>query len=257
MPTQGNTCLEQVLVSVIEQSENASLAKININKAIELINELKATNGISSFKANMDDFWLDLNRIIHPKANFTRITDEQRLWQIKSEKADELSNIFPQLTLPEIVAIRSYASYSEVVNSALYDLNTEKINRYKNYINVLSSALSKVESYDGMVYRTKKISREYSRNKYVVGKIVTETGFISSSHTSFWNHANYSGETTRFFIKSKTGHILKQLSKHQKEKEVLFNIGTSFKVISAKMNTEDKFCSSCFDIVLEEINSIY
>ena len=175
VPTQGNTCLEQVLVSVIEQSENASLAKININKAIELINELKATNGISSFKANMDDFWLDLNRIIHPKANFTRITDEQRLWQIKSEKADELSNIFPQLTLPEIVAIRSYASYSEVVNSALYDLNTEKINRYKNYINVLSSALSKVESYDGMVYRTKKISREYSRNKYVVGKIVTET----------------------------------------------------------------------------------
>lgn len=129
------------------------------------------------------------------------------------------------LSTKEAVSIRDYTahSYAKINFQLREDKTTPSILMMAKVIN---NALNKMPSYQGKVWRDVDLP-DSVLSSYVVGSVVIEKGFSSSS---------YSGERFkklphRLLIHSKSGKIIQSLSVLPNEDEVLFKSGTKFKVL--------------------------
>ena len=130
-----------------------------------------------------------------------------------------------KLTTAEEDAIKDYsgAAYGQV-NSHLR--NGVPMPGYLSDVSDnLSSALSKLPDYKGMVYRGTDLDPAQVA-RYVPGQTVTESAFTSSSSTR-----PFPGNT-QFTIMSSSGKDISGLSSIPNEDEVLFNKGAHFTVLS-------------------------
>lgn len=102
---------------------------------------------------------------------------------------------------------------------------------FEKYRKVMNSALDKLESYKGTVYRGSDLSLEVI-NKYKkaaeTGEPYTENYYLSTSKSE----KKAFERNTIYEIKSKTGKQIEELSYFSQEKEVLFKEGTKFKINS-------------------------
>ena len=91
---------------------------------------------------------------------------------------------------------------------------------------VINNALNKIPSYQGKVWRDVDLP-ESVLSSYVVGSVVIEKGFSSSSYSD----ERFKKLPHRLLIHSKSGKIIQSLSVLSNEDEVLFKSGTKFKVL--------------------------
>lgn len=102
---------------------------------------------------------------------------------------------------------------------------------FERYKKVMNSALDKLESYKGYVFRGADLSSEII-NKYKkaaeTGEPYTENYYLSTSK----DREGVFDRNTMYQIKSKNGKQIEELSFFSEEKEVLFKEGTKFKINS-------------------------
>lgn len=102
---------------------------------------------------------------------------------------------------------------------------------FERYKKVMNSALDKLESYKGYVFRGADLSSEII-NKYKkaaeTGEPYTENYYLSTSKSK----DTVFDRNTFYEIKSKNGKQIEKLSFFSEEKEVLFKEGTKFKINS-------------------------
>lgn len=128
----------------------------------------------------------------------------------------------------ECALVKSYSdgTYGDV-NAALRKGSwTEQEHAYNK---VLNSALRKMPPFSGTVWRGASLGTE-AQKAYVVGNIVEERAFTSTSTSS--NHSQTTKGNTRYVItaKGRRGANIRKLSHHGSENEVLFQSRTFFKV---------------------------
>lgn len=133
-----------------------------------------------------------------------------------------------KLSKKESLAIIGYTgSFYKQLNKALRNGDvTPKVSRYEALLN---SALNKMPPFKGVTYRTiDKLSKK-DLSRYLVGAIVTESFFVSSSELEKVN--GFSGKV-QFIINGKNGRKIADLSLYPHEKEVLFKSKSRFIVTS-------------------------
>jgi hypothetical protein len=142
------------------------------------------------------------------------------------DDAGGLSNL-PEvkLTTAEEDAIKDYSGSAYVQLNSHLRAGAPMPSSLTDLSSNLSSALSKLPDYKGMVYRGTTLD-DAALAKYVQGKVVTEDAFTSSSTTR-----PFPGNT-QFTIFSSSGKEISGLSSIPTEDEVLFNKGTHFQVLS-------------------------
>lgn len=129
-----------------------------------------------------------------------------------------------KLSKKESLAIIGYTgSFYKQLNKALRNGDvTPKVSRYEALLN---SALNKMPPFKGVSYRTiDKLSKK-DLSRYLVGAIVTESFFVSSSELEKVN--GFSGKV-QFIINGKNGRKIADLSLYPHEKEVLFKSKSRF-----------------------------
>ena len=108
---------------------------------------------------------------------------------------------------------------------------------FEKYGKVMNSALDKLESYKGTVYRGSDLSLEVI-NKYKkaaeTGEPYTENYYLSTSK----DREGVFDRNTMYQIKSKNGKQIEELSLFSEEKEVLFKEETKFKINSVYFDEE-------------------
>ena len=129
------------------------------------------------------------------------------------------------LSTKEAVSIRDYTahSYAKINSQLREDKTTPSIFMMAKVIN---NALNKMPSYQGKVWRDVDFP-DSVLSSYVVGGIVVEKGFSSSSYSD----ERFKKLPHRLLIHSKRGKIIQSLSVLPNEDEVLFKSGTKFKVL--------------------------
>jgi hypothetical protein len=149
----------------------------------------------------------------------------------------KLKPLAPELSKEEKTAIFGYSDNEYfALNRYLRGVANPKNPEYQeNYKNLLSNALSASnDKFQGWVFRgiraaAADIQKYYDSHQS--GKPVTHVEFTSTSYTI----GSEFGGNVKFSIYSKRGVKIENLSMHgAAEKEVLFNTGTQFKVISIR-----------------------
>lgn len=137
------------------------------------------------------------------------------------------------LSMPEIVAIREYSA------NGFAKLNTElRANKpslkTRKFETLLNRALDKLPNYEGKVWRDVDFPNDVLIN-YVVGNIITEKAFLSSSYDEY---ERFEKRQHRLLIHSKKGKKIENISAIVSENEVLFKSNSKFKVIK-RIQTKD------------------
>ena len=108
---------------------------------------------------------------------------------------------------------------------------------FERYKKVMNSALDKLESYKGNVYRGADLSSEII-NKYKkaaeTGEPYTENHYLSTSK----DREKSFDRNTKYKILSKNGKQIEELSFFLEEKEVLFKEGTQFKILKVYVDEQ-------------------
>ena len=141
----------------------------------------------------------------------------------------------PQLNIYERAIIYKYSEDGyEDVNEYL---RTSKDKSNTLFGKVLSHCLSKLENYQGVVFRCANLT-DYELNSYKDAfennEPITEYAFVSTSKSELTAIAF--GRNTKFVIYSETGIEIEKIAKFGKhnppnEKEVLFKSGTAFNIL--------------------------
>jgi hypothetical protein len=125
------------------------------------------------------------------------------------------------------------SSYKEIsaksVNKALR-MGTMLTEKQKAYVETLSKALSRLEKYEGLVWRTVAFDEKNiaAYEALQEGAIFTDLGCMSTSAVRGYKHGN---ANVKFVIHSKTGRKLPGFPiSYLREKEVLFDHGTRFRI---------------------------
>lgn len=148
--------------------------------------------------------------------------------------------------LPHFAEMQEKYGLTEEEGAAIYAYTT---NLYKNinpkmregnltkkdlgFISVVEQGLSKLSDEQGAVYRRVDLSDKLLA-RYQIGKIVTEKAFTSASKNQ---HLSDFDGYIQFIIESKSGKLIRKLSKYQHQFEVLFKGDTRFLVTDRQ---EDK-----------------
>ena len=140
-----------------------------------------------------------------------------------------------QLTVLERVALENYTGgFYMAVNPALW--SGKDLASLQPFVDYLSSALSHLPDYHGVVFRKIKMD-DTQLAQHAVGQIVTYKGFTS---TSIDDGFQSSARNVVLKIHSEHGHFIAPYSVHFSESEVLFDADTSFKVIARKTRDDGK-----------------
>ena len=143
----------------------------------------------------------------------------------------------------ELVAIRSYTEQAfRFLNKALREGGSEA-SKYRNFVEVLNSALSKLPNYTGEVGRGTSLPAD-ALAEHQVGATLIYKAFTSTSTETGHD------EIHRFIIRSKTGKRIAPFSVFSGEDEVLFRSGTRFRVVSRKEHTGKE---GVVEFVLDEV----
>ncbi|CAM4258542.1 ADP-ribosyltransferase exoenzyme [Pedobacter westerhofensis] len=144
-------------------------------------------------------------------------------------------NELPDLSVYEKAIIYKYSEDGyEQVNELLRSTNG-KTN--SNFGTILNTCLSKLENFEGLVYRCASLN-SFELKKYLDaekdGEAIIEHSFISTTKSELT--AISFGRNTRFVIYSKTGKEIEKIAKYGKfdpanEKEVLFKSGRKFTIL--------------------------
>ena len=144
---------------------------------------------------------------------------------------DDIAPKYARIPMADLVAIRGYTGgdFFVEMNKALRDGDPAALAKYDGHINALSSGLSQLDPYRGMVTRGISIgpeSMESFLDRYKPGSDVTEPHFVSSGVNN-----DFMGNVT-FTIESNNGRMVKFASHNPKENEVIFPAGSTFRVVS-------------------------
>lgn len=170
--------------------------------------------------------------------------------EIKIVKRD-FNSVFPTLSVEEKAVIYWYSeSGYEIVNSLL---RTSKGKDISPLGELLSIALSKLQPYEGVVYRGINFSGlllEHYKSALRDRTLITEFGFTSSSVSS--KVALMYGKDILLEIFGKTGKKIDSFSKYglnsgQNEREVLFDKGLKFIVMDISPS------SNRINIIIKEV----
>jgi hypothetical protein len=119
------------------------------------------------------------------------------------------------------------------INKELYSTNPST--PIKKFESLLNQVLQKMPNYEGNVirnYTPENISvtdllSNYSKD---IGKSLSFDGFLSTSKNQNFNW----GYKIKYFIVSKTGTLIENISSHAPEQEVLFESGTMFNIVKVE-----------------------
>ena len=134
-----------------------------------------------------------------------------------------------------------YARPNQALRAARRD-GTEVPVQYDDYRRTLSDALAKLPDYPAAGLRRGVVMSPEDVARYVPGRIVTEAGFTSASYGQ-----GFSGNV-RFTIHGRHGKRIDQLSAYPREREVLFDAGTRFRVLDRRRR------SGLVEIEMEEVD---
>ena len=186
--------------------------------AIPVLDDV-VSHGLRGEMARNDDDVLIIEELIG-KTDFNLANDKLVRSAVQVEQY--------KLSKKESLAIIGYTgSFYKQLNKALRNGDvTPKVSRYEALLN---SALNKMPPFKGVTYRTiDKLSKK-DLSRYLVGAIVTESFFVSSSELEKVN--GFSGKV-QFIINGKNGRKIADLSLYPHEKEVLFKSKSRFIVTS-------------------------
>ena len=155
---------------------------------------------------------------------------EETVKQIRSGPHAALAKA---LSDTELLAVVGYTGGDfQIINSSLWRQSKRDLTTLKPYIGALSSALAKLPSYQGTVYRI-----TYMRDRHALdpGRVVTPQGFTSTSMPG--GGSMVSGDV-KLIIQSKTGKRIDYFSDAPYESEVLFAPGARFKVVGRGVDAD-------------------
>lgn len=140
----------------------------------------------------------------------------------------------------------------------------EQLKLFNDQIKNVSNGISVLPSYKGEVYRGTGFSNDASGidkfnnflSMHKEGNIVTYKSFTSSSLSKDIAFGSFTGETSvanfNFYIKSKNGKAIWEISPIKSEQEVLFDRNSNFLVKSIK-EIKGKTTGKTYNVILEEI----
>lgn len=141
-----------------------------------------------------------------------------------------------KLTEEEGKVIYTYTTNAhDEINSQLYSGNPSA--PVKEFENLLNGILNKLPDYEGNVVRnytpknmtTEEQLKQYSQN---IGGVIDFDGFLSTSKDPDFNW----NLKIKYYIISKTGKLIENISAHSLEQEVLFKTKTKFIIINVEDN---------------------
>jgi ADP-ribosyltransferase exoenzyme len=173
----------------------------------------------------------ELNALVDSSTRFQAFLGK-RYAQLMAEASalladPNLQKTLAGLTQEEIAAIIGYTGMDySTLNSALRSNDPKRVAKLSHYIDRASGGLAHLPNYVGLVYRGAS-PPPHVVALYVVGNVVEEAGFTS---TSYVKSAAFQGKV-QYTILSKTGKKIDFLSNFKFEVEVLFAPGARFKVL--------------------------
>lgn len=174
------------------------------------------------------------------------------------KKQLELNNISPE----DFAFIRGYTiDVYRRLNKGLLGKKLDKVHRL--WADGLKQALKKYsKTFEGTTYRGLNFGNDEKRYKNFMDSLLNAEGKIVETQ-SFWSSttdihmttffAGSSKYSARMIIKSKSGRYIRDISANRHEEEVLFNIGTRFKVLDVKRNYDNERRDFLTEIFLQEI----
>lgn len=132
-----------------------------------------------------------------------------------------------RLSETDYTALFLYTRMGKIVNMAVY--NPEKVGRnlavFQELNFAVNAALDKLPNYQGEVTRFVKFDRAFL-GKHRIGEVVKYDTLTSASVAEV-----FSQYPVRITIQSKSGKLIEQVSALPQQREVLFRMGTQFKVL--------------------------
>lgn len=125
----------------------------------------------------------------------------------------------------EMISYYTKSGYS-CLNTYLREASNQN-DKINEIVKILNDGLTKLPNYQGFVRRGVSLPQEI-RDTHKVGSVVKYPYFVSTSTGYGFEREDI------FYILSKTGKPVMDLSNLKKEYEVLFKAGTSFKVLSVE-----------------------
>ncbi|MEX1381985.1 NUDIX domain-containing protein [Lutibacter sp.] len=124
----------------------------------------------------------------------------------------------------------------------------------EDYIKSVSSGLNKLDKHEGTVYRAESPIKELSEylEDFQKGNEIQFSSFTSTTKEKSVID-NFGGGELTYQIKSKNGRSIEDYSDAPKEKEVLFDVETNFKVTKVKQNKLKNGMLIGIEVFLEEI----
>lgn len=159
------------------------------------------------------------------------------------------------------LAVYSYTStLYQTLNKALrrgWKLEGHEIESMRN----ISQALAACDKYDGVVQRfinIEPLEAEEFNETYAKGNIVQAVQFISTTHDTekkvyTIGLLDPDNLIYRLFIKSKTGAPIEGISLYAYQKQILFDVGTKFKVVDVIQNKSEVKFENFTAIYMEEV----
>lgn len=155
-----------------------------------------------------------------------------------------------RMTEPELAVVTAYTSNNvpwgyKRPNRALRDAERDGTMvpaQYDDYRKTLSDALRKLPDYPAADLRRGATLSPEDIARYEPGRVVTEAGFTSASYGRGF------GGNVQFIIHGRHGKRIDQLSAYPKEREVLFDAGTRFRVLRNARKPE------VVEITMEEVD---
>ena len=156
----------------------------------------------------------------------------------KNETHQKALKINSKIRPAETFSVERYSvDFYADINFYLRNGGEPKEEFFEKYRKVMNSALDKLESYKGTVYRGSDLSLEVI-NKYKkaaeTGESYTENYYLSTSK----DREKSFDRNTKYKILSKTGKQIEELSYFSQEKEVLFKEGTQFKILKVYVDEQ-------------------
>lgn len=156
----------------------------------------------------------------------------------KNETHQKALKINSKIRPAETFSVERYSvDFYADINFYLRNGGEPKEEFFEKYRKVMNSALDKLESYKGTVYRGSDLSPEVI-NKYKkaaeTGESYTENYYLSTSK----DREKSFDRNTKYKILSKTGKQIEELSYFSQEKEVLFKEGTQFKILKVYVDEQ-------------------
>jgi len=141
------------------------------------------------------------------------------------------------LTIDELAAIMLYTmewgasepSIYMILNATLRSEDRHKIKPWFSYLKLILTALHKLPSYEGTVWRRLSLNMN---KMYLKGQTITWWGFSSTTRQmEVLESQGQHGAQTVFSIQCKHGKEIRKYSHYQNEDEIILMPGTHFEVL--------------------------